>query len=139
MKKIISSLITIIMLACVITSCANKKNDLLTIATQFEEQDYWVEIMIDDEDIQDYADDLEIRSKGIECVLLVTPDDGSDDNKSGIFIFFEDTKNASTAEKDLKKEIEKEDSFADYITRCIVKRNGPLVFVGSEYAWDDIK
>lgn len=139
MKKIISLLITIIMLVCVFTSCANSENDLLTIARQFEEKDYWVEINIDDDDIQDWADEFEIRSKGIECVLLITPDDGSDDYKGGIFIFFEDTQTANTAEKDIKKEIEKDNSFADYITRCIVKRNGTLVFVGSEYAWDDRK
>ena len=139
MKKIISLLITIIMLVCVFTSCANSENDLLTIARQFEEKDYWVDINIEDDDIQDWADEFEIRSKGIECVLFVTPDDGSDDYKAGIFIFFEDTQTANTAEKDIKEEIEKDDSFADYITRCIVKRDGTLVFVGSEYAWDDRK
>ena len=138
MKKIISLFITIIMLVCIFASCANNKNDLLTIARQFEEQDYWVEIIIDDDEIQDYADDLEIKSKGIECVMLVDPS-SYNENKVGLFIFFENTKTARTAEKDLKKEIEKDDSFADTITRCIVKRNGTLVFVGSEYAWDDRK
>lgn len=140
MKKIISLFTAIILLACIFTSCANNKNDLLTIARTFVEKDYWVEIAISDDDIQDMADNLDIKSNGIECVLVVSPDNGSDEEKAGIFVFFKDTKTAQNAEKDLKDFIKDDDNYiVEDIIRCVVKRTDNLVFFGSEYAWDDRK
>ena len=140
MKKIISLSIAIILLACIFTSCANNSNDLLEISRTFVEKDYWVEISVTDDDIQDLADTLDIKSNGIECVMVVSPDDGDDEEKSGIFVFFKDTKTAQNAEKDLKDFIEEDDNYVvEDIIRCVVKRSNNVVFFGSEYAWDDRK
>ena len=140
MKKIISLSIAIILLACIFTSCANNSNDLLEISRTFVEKDYWVEISVTDDNIQDLADTLDIKSNGIECVMVVSPDDGDDEEKGGIFVFFKDAKTAQNAEKDLKNFIEEDDNYVvEDIIRCVVKRTNNLVFFGSEYAWDDRK
>ncbi len=138
MKKTIC--LVMILCVCIISlsACTSAKNDPIELAILFEEEDYAVKISIDDEDINEMADDFEIRSKDIYCVVVVVPNNGTNYKKLGTYIYC----NSASAAKEMKTDLEdyldglEED---DGIDRCIVEASGKMVFLGCEDTWEASK
>lgn len=137
MKKITCMLLVMLMLLGTLTACMDKEPDPLALAKALDAEDYTVQMMVDDEQIGDVADELEIRAKGITCVLPACPNEGKDDDKIGIFIFCDSTDIAEDMIEDLEAFADKEEDLLDNIVRCIIERSGKMVFIGCEDAWED--
>ena len=104
MKKVFSLVIVVFVFVLSLCSCSilnlNLNNDPITLAKKFDEKDYAVTILIDDKEIEGVADDLEVRSSGISCIVGVCPNDGDDINKLGMFIYCNDKDSAEKMVKD---------------------------------------
>ena len=141
MKKTLSLImITIVLALClsVFSSCNSMKNDPLALANYFDDNNYYTYISIDDEDIKDVADELKVRAKGIECVVMVEPDNYGDE-RMGIFIYCESASVAKDLFEDLETFAQNNQEITDEIERCIVERSGILAYIGCEDAWEDMK
>lgn len=139
MKKALSLLMVAIMLVLSLVSCGGDKYDTLTVAKDLEEKGYYVDIAINEEDIEDFADELNVSNKGVESVLYFEPEE-DDYEKAGVMFFCESNKIAKALAKDLKDYAEKmtEDDYI-YFKRALVKRSGNVIFFGYEDIWGEIK
>ncbi len=139
MKKIIVFIVAMLMCVISMSSCAIAKNDPISVAIAFEDEDYIAKISVDEETVKGIADTFEIRSKGIYCVVAVTPESSSSATKlvseAGMFIYCEDTATAKEMVEDLE-DFSDSDDFKKSFDRGIIQREGKLVFVGCEDAWE---
>ena len=136
MKKIIFLIIT--MIALMLVSCSYAKDDPISLAKNYDEQGYEVELIVDNEEINDFADEVEIKGKAIYCLVAVTPNDGEDQEKMGVYIYCNDNDSAIKMEEDLEEFVSNnEDYFREDIIRLTVNRKNNVVFIGSENAWED--
>lgn len=134
MKKILILFSILALLLCFFSSCKFKNLDPDDIAKTLEDNQYGVYFEWDKDEIKNTADEMDIRSKGIYCILYAEPDKYWDE-RSGYFIFCESNDIAKKIEKDLKEN----DDIKDWVTRCIVERSKKTVFIGCEDVWEDIK
>ena len=135
MKKIIFSIIT--MIALMLVSCSNSKDDPISLAKSYDEKGYEVEMIVDNEEINDFADELEIKGKAIYCIVAVAPNDGDDLEKSGVYIYCNDNDSAIKMEEDLEEFADNNEDFREDILRHTVNRKNNIVFIGSENTWED--
>ena len=147
MKRIIA--VVLAMLACVVvfSSCfggGKNQNDPIKLAQAFDDEDYTVGLMVDESQITEIADEFEVSSKGIYCILVVSPEEDDDDyygndekSKAGMFIYCEDSATAKKMQKELTAFSESDEDFKEDIKRPVVERSGKMVFVGSADAWEE--
>ena len=135
MKKIIFLIIT--MIALMLASCSDDKDDPISLAKNYDEKGYEVEMIVDSEDINDFADEVEIKGKAIYCLVAVTPNDGEDHEKFGVYIYCNDNDSAIKMEEDLAEFVSNNEDFREDIIRHTVNRKNNVVFIGSENAWED--
>ena len=139
MKKVI--FIFTILCALILSSCSMfEKNDAISLAKSYDEKDYAVGIVVDDEEIKDMADEFEVRSKGILCMVVVCPrdTDGYEDyTKSGFYIYCDDEETAESLVEDLEEYIDNNEDFKEEISREMVDRKKKIVYIGSEDTWED--
>lgn len=137
MKKLFGALLIALLLFGTLTACSVGKKEPLELA-KFLDEDCDVYLLVDNEVLDRFADEFEVRAKGINIILKVTPTNG-DSEKSGYFVYCE---NASTAKKmveDLEKFADKDDDYFDDVLRFIIERSGSMVFFGCEDVWEDAK
>ncbi len=137
MRKTVFFMIIMIMMLG-LCSCAGKTDDPIEVAKNFDKKDYEVVVAVDNEDINDFADEFEIRGKEIRCIVAVCPNDGYDDEKMGVFIYCNDGSSAKKMVEDLEEFIDKNKDFDEEIIRCVIKKDGDLVFIGCEDAWEEL-
>lgn len=141
MKKILS--LTLVFCICILSllSCSKLKDDPLGISKALDE-DYAVEMCTDNEEIEDFGDEFDIKSKGVYCILTAYPDSDDDDDdeelKMGWFVFCDKKKTAKEIEDDFNDLLDDED-YEDVFVRATVERKGKVVFIGCEDVLDDLK
>ena len=135
MKKILIITFILITIVYLFSSCSKISKDPIDLAKQLDEVDYIVSIIVDDEEIEDAADNFEIRSNSIEYIVTAIPDD-YDDEKAGIFVYCDNKAHAERIEEDLKDFLDENE---DDITRGVVERYGKIVFIGCEDVLEDCK
>jgi hypothetical protein len=118
-------------------SCSNVKDDPISLAKSYDAKEYAVKMFVDDEEIKEFADELEVRSKGIYCIVAVAPNNGDDDDKMGVYIYCNDNDSAEKMVEDLEQYAKNNEDFKEEILRQIVDRKGNVVFIGSEDTWED--
>ena len=137
MKKIILFFM-ILFVIITLSSCTDKINDPFELAKIFDEEEYFVEILVDSDCFESFTDEVGINSKAIKCAIIVTPDN-DDYSKSGAFIYFDSEKEAKEAEQVLKNFIGSDETFKNEVYKGIIERSGNVVFIGSEDSWKVIK
>ena len=143
MKKFLCLLCTLVLLASALASCNSKENKENTANDSIDpfeltsrlDAAYYLGMIVDDEEIKSYADEFEIRSKGIRYIVYAEPEEYYDE-RAGYFIFCQDTDVAMNLEEDLNDFLDGEDG-EDFFTRGMVAREGVVVFFGCEDAWED--
>ena len=140
MKKLLILVVAGIMCALTLFSCSSTADDPIELVKMYDEKDYYVEIVVDEEDIEDIADEVEIRSKGIYCFISVESNDYGLE-KGGIFIWCNDNASAKKTAEDLEEynDANPGDDLGEGFTRFTIERKGNLVFLGSEYAWEELQ
>lgn len=135
MKKLL--IFTIMCSICIFSllSCSKIKDDPFYVSEILDSKKYYVEVSIDKDDIEDFADEVDVTCKGVYCIMLATPEADEDEQKSGIFAFCENKKSAKAIEDDFKDLLDDED-FEDYLIRATVERKGTVVFLGCEDVLD---
>lgn len=130
MKKIIS--LSLVFCICILSliSCAKIENDPVAMAQTLDEAGHYVEMYIDSEDIEDFADDFEITAQCVYCIIETE----DDDDNGGYFIFCESKKSAKAIEADCNELVDDED-----VEDITVYRKGKVVFVGSEDILNKVK
>ena len=139
MKKIWFSILAIAMCMMVFSSCSKSLKDPLVMARFYDDADYSVLVVIDDEGIGEIADELDIRSKGIDCVVVVAPEDDTEGEKIGMFIYCTTNEIAEKMADDLEEYAKSNDDFKDDIVRGMVERDKKLVFIGCEDTWEEVQ
>ena len=137
MKKILYVLIVSLLLCSMLSACGNSNNDPIYIAEMLDEEEYWVEIVIDDDDIDDISDELELNAKKIRYVIYAEPEDW-DDEKAGFFILCESEESAKDTEEDLTTYLNSEDCDLTFV-RTLITRSGNVIFFGCEDVWECIQ
>ena len=135
MRKIM--IFVAIMYILMLSSCSNVKDDPTDLAKNYDAKDYAVKMCVDDEEIKEFADEFEVRSKGIYCIVVVVPNNGDDYDKMGIFIYCNDNDSAEKMAEDLEKYVNSNEDFKEETLRETVDRKGKVVFIGSEDTWED--
>lgn len=126
-----------IMCVLMLGSCSNVKDDPIRLAKRYDTKEYAVTMIVDDEDIKNFADKFEVRSKGIYCIVAVVPNNGDDYDKMGIYVYCNDNDSAEKMVEDLEQYVNSDEDFKEEILRQIVDRKGKVVFIGSEDTWED--
>ena len=126
-----------IMCVLMLGSCSIVKDDPISLAKRYDTKEYAVEMFVDDEKINDFADEFEVRSKGIYCIVAVVPNNGDKYDKAGIYIYCNDNDSAEKMVEDLEQYANSNEEFKEEILRQIVDRKGKVVFIGSEDTWED--
>ena len=139
MKKTLILILVVTICILLVTSCSDSTNNPLTLAKQFDEKDYAVKMFVDDEEIKDFADEFEVSSKGIYCIIVVAPNNGDDYEKAGIFVYCNDNKFAEKTADDLEDYARYNEDFKEEIKRQTVNIDGKIVFIGCEDTWEDIE
>ena len=136
MKKI-ASLVLISVLVFALASCAVTKIDPVDLAKTLDDNDYYVEYIIDDSAIESFADEAELRSKDIHSCIIVEPEE-DDEEKGGLFIICNDKKNTDDVLDDLEEFLERE--LEDTFVRAVVEKvNKTTIYIGCEDVLDFIK
>lgn len=143
MKKGLSFFVSVLMLITLLCACSSSSitDDPIGLATMFDEKGYSVEVSVDNEHIEEIADKLEIRSKGILSIVGVIPTDSEgykEKEKTGIFIYCDDNDFAEKVFEDLEK-FSSSEEFKEDSVRGAVERKGKLVFIGCIDAWEEIQ
>lgn len=138
MKKIAMLALVLISCLCLLLSCSWKVDDPIDVAEQLDEEDYYVNLLVDNTDIKDFANTFEIKSRLISGIVIAIPEaEGDEVSKTGIFIYCEKTDDAKDMEEDLIDLFEKkDDDDAVEFLRGIVVREGKVVFFGCEDVWE---
>ncbi len=133
MRKILCMMVAVMALVGALASCSQQGGDPLSLAKTMDEADYEVSVYVDQDYLKEFAENWEIRSKGIEYIVCVYRDS---QKKSGVFFYCSDKETAERMVKDLEDHADKED-LQDKYTRFMIERKGTLVFFGCEDAWED--
>ena len=137
MKKFLIFIVCI-MLVSLLASCSNSKYDL-SLAKVLQEENYYVDFLIESDDIEECADEFDAKDDGIDGIMIAEPEDW-DDEKVGLVFFCDSTKSAKALEESLKEYIKDmdEDDYI-YFKRGIVTRVDDTVFMGCEDVWEVIE
>ena len=135
MRKIM--IFVAIMCILMLSSCSNIKDDPVDLAKSYDAKEYAVKMYVDDEEIKEFADEFEVRSKEVFCIVAVAPNNGDDYDKMGIFIYCNDNDSAEKMAEDLEQYVNSNEDFKEEILREIVDRKGKVVFIGSEDTWEE--
>ena len=142
MKKLVSLLLTLLICVAALSSCSSTKHSPLELAKFFDEKGYAVDIRIDDEDINDFANVVGTRSKGLYCIVGVIPNNGENDRdseKMGVFIFCESNDIAKNMKESLEDYLDSNEDVKHSFDRGIFGRDGKLIFLGCEDVWETLQ
>ena len=120
------------LVACTLVACGSKAVDPFDIMVRLGEKDYGIYFMINEDDIEEMANEIDVSSRGVEYLIYVEPDKYYDE-RAGVFIFCEDKQSADKLEATLEDNADEK----NHITRDIVVRKGLMIFYGCEDAWED--
>ena len=138
MKKILSLSLVLCICILALISCSKVENDPVAMAQLLDEDGYYVELYLDESDIEDIAEEFEISRQGVYCMLGAFPEEDEDEEKGGFFVFCDKTKNAKEVEEDLNDVFDDlEDEFG--FSRMTVVRDGEVVFFGNEGMWEKLQ
>lgn len=135
MKKTFSFLLSFA-LVFTLLSCSKTEREPLDLADLFNEKNYEVKMFVDNEDLEAFSSSFEVSVDGIRCVISVVADNGSDYQRSGIFIYFDSTDAATRASQGLENCAAK-NNFKENVASFTVKKLCGLVFIGCEDLWQD--
>ena len=143
MKKGLSLFVSVLMLITLLCACSSSSitDDPIALATMFDEKGYSVEVVVDNEYIEEFSDEFEVRGKGILSIVGVIPTDSEgyrDKDKMGNFIYCNDNDSAEKVFEDLQR-LSSSEEFKENLVRGAVERKGKLVFFGCIDAWEEIK
>ena len=127
MKRICAILVVILISMVALTSCAEFEKDPYDMKKDLLRKDFYVEMLDDEDEIEEIADEFEIRSKGIECIVFC------ENEEEGYFIYCDKISIAKKAEEDLWDLIDEYD-----MDDAILKRDGKIIYFGSEENWEAI-
>ena len=142
MKKFIC-LFASIMLLLTLASCSKdadnssvSNEDPISLAKFLDNEGYSVKMIVDDEEIKEFANEFNVRAKGIYCLFIAAPDE-YEYEKMGVFVYCESIEIAQTMAEDLQEFVDENEDFDEEVDRGIVERKDNLVFIGCEDAWED--
>ncbi len=134
MKKIIFAILILCVCICSLSACSKEFGEPIEIAKKLVQKDYYVQILVDDEEIEDMCDGSYIRSSGVDCIIMAEPDDYSS-GYNGLFIVCE----SKDAAKDCVEAMERRaNEMLEELIRGTLERRGNIIFLGSSYVLDDL-
>lgn len=140
MKKITKTIIMLVSVFFVLllASCSKSvlNEDPIKIARDMDEKSYDSQILVDSKDIEDFADEFNIREMDIEWIVAIEAEDWQDYDKVGVLIYTSDRKSAKEMHQDLEEYMDENKDDMEEVKRPIVERSGKYVFIGSEIVWD---
>ena len=145
MKKILALLVTSLLLVSVLTSCAvvekifpskSTTDGPLEIAEHYDKKGYDVLLKVDDDELEEMAEDIEFGDQDFEYALIVSDSESSDTYKYGVFVFCKDEDTAQKVEAKLNEQKEESSGTMDSF---VVNRDGKIVFLGTQSVWEDKK
>lgn len=134
MKKVLIFII-VVMSALVLLSCSNSTDDPLSLAKTFDESGFYVRISVDEEALGYHAEELKVRSKGMNCIVGIRDEEYAYGHV-GYYIYCDDEDTAKKMVADLEKYYT--ENLKEDFTRGIIERKENVVFVGCEDFWGKI-
>ena len=136
MKKCLAIAMLTVVLVCAFSACMQTKGDPIETIKKLNEKNYSVEVIVNDEEIADLADDVEIKSEGIYLIVVAVPND-SENGKMGLAFYCNSNDIAKELEEDLRAYLNKEknNNIMETFVRGTVECEGSVVFMGCEDVW----
>lgn len=131
MKKIIALTLIAVIGIFAMVGCAKSGSgeDPIELALKLEERGYYVQLVVDHDEIMEEGSYLEVDFAGVEAIISVS---GSKSTvTSGIFFFCDDEDVAEYIESKMV-ELSVSNDIMESLRKGAVDRNGTIVFIGSQ-------
>lgn len=138
--KIILVLLVSILFVLLLASCSKSalNDNPAKIVRNMDEKSYDSQLLVDSSDIEEFADEFNVRETDIEWIIAIEAEDWQDYDKMGILIYASNKKSAKEMQQDLEDYMEDNEVEMEEVKRPTVERNGKYVFIGSEVVWEHL-
>lgn len=142
MKKFLKALIlvaTTIFFILLLASCSKLNENPVKIVQHLDGEEYDSTVAIDPSDVEDVVDEIGVKERDIEWLIMITPERWDKSDESGVLIYCKDKDAAKKMVEDIEDYIDENKDFEDGVERFTIERKGKYVFFGCEYVWDSLQ
>ena len=142
MKKIVKAVLILMVtlsFVVVLASCSRISEDPLKIVKELDKASYDSQIAVDSSDLEEFADELEIREEDIEWMIVIESEEWDSYDEIGILIYCKNYKTAKEMQQDLENYADENEDLLEEIKRPVIERQGKYVFLGAEKIWLELK